>query len=498
MNQRKGILLHLSSLPGEYGIGDLGYEAYQFADWLTANAYSCWQILPVYHTGYGNSPYNPISAFALNPCLVSPELLYEDGLVNLPDLNAAKLPRGTRIAYDSVIRSKHKLLEIAADNYIANNDITEYIESNALYLKPYMAYLSLARLYGDTNWQSFRPEHRRYSESLYRSLYGKFKRSMDQTAAGQVIINDQLQRFKAFLASRNLTLIGDMPLYLSYESSEVWANQDLFLLDGQGNRLQVAGVPPDAFSCDGQLWGNPLYRWDKMRETGFSLFQRRISHALEYLDLLRLDHFIGYVNYWSVPCEIDPRSGTPVLPATAMEGEWLKAEPETFFEAMTQSFDTKRFIAEDLGILNPEVCRIRDDNGFPGMIILQFCFEEGIPDVSSYPASRYLYTGTHDNPTLREWYEELSDDSPSQRNLLAFIRENPHLFDPALVSGPKLERNVHKLMMAIALSSGCGTVIFPLQDVLGYDSSARMNVPGTALGNWQWRLEDLSELDSGL
>lgn len=490
-----GILLHITSLPSEYGIGDFGPEAYQFADILTERGVKYWQILPLYQTGYGNSPYNPLSAFALNPYLISPDLLFEDGLVDQPDLDAAKLPQASHVPYDSVYRLKDQLIAKAADNYLSDIEIYDFIESNALYMKPYLAYTTLSKLYGDDDWHLFRPEHRSYSNELYESLFKSYSRQMLRAACAQAIAKDQLHRFRDYLNSQGLQLIGDMPLYLSYHNSEVWSNRHLFDLDPAGNRLRVAGVPPDAFSENGQLWGNPLYRWDEMRKDGFQLFVHRIRHALSHLDKLRLDHFIGYVNYWSVDCPASDTDGLPALPENALNGTWEKALPEDFFSLLQDLFPMDRFIAEDLGILNSEVCSFRDKYGLPGMIVLQFCFEEGIPNPREFPSERFLYTGTHDNPTVREWWEGLDLDSPSRVNLLRFIRENPTIFvGLGLEDFRDIDSSIHKILCLIAETSGCENVIFPLQDILGLGSEDRMNVPGTALGNWQWRLEDFSQL----
>ncbi len=493
--KKLGVLLHISSLPSEYGIGDLGPEAYQFADILVERGIKYWQILPLNQTGYGNSPYNPLSAFALNPYLISPDLLYEDGLIDLPDLEAAKLPATDNVPYDAVYRLKDTLIARAADNYLSDIEIYDFIESNALYMKPYLAYVTLSKLYGDDNWQSFREEHRRYSPELYESLFKSFGRHMLRAACAQAIVKDQLNRLKDYINDQGLLLIGDMPLYLSYQSAEVWSNPQLFDLDPAGNRLRVAGVPPDAFSETGQLWGNPLYRWDVMREDGFQLFVHRIRNALVHLDILRLDHFIGYVNYWAVPRIAAGTDGLPQLPVTALEGFWERALPEDFFPLLRALFPANRFIAEDLGILNDEVCAFRDQFGLPGMIVLQFCFEESEPNVRAFPPERFLYTGTHDNPTIREWFDDQAEDSPSRINLLKFIRSNASLFAGlGLEDNADIESSIHRIICLIAESSGCANVIIPVPDILGLGSAARMNVPGTALGNWQWRLTDFEEL----
>jgi 4-alpha-glucanotransferase len=491
--KKYGLLLHITSLPNEFGIGDLGPSAYQFADYLAENGYKYWQILPLNQTGYGNSPYNPLSAFALNPYLISPELLYEDGLIDLPDLMSAKLPVGNQVPYESVYRLKDILLKKAGMNYLSDMEIYDYIESNALHLKPYLAYKTLCNLYGDNDWHLFQPEHKQYSDALYETLFRQYSRFILTCACSQALVKDQLHRLKDYLNSQGLLLIGDMPLYLSYHSAEVWSNQHLFDLNAFGERLNVAGVPPDAFSSDGQLWGNPLYNWGLIAESGFKLFSQRITSALSYLDIMRLDHFIGYVNYWSVKCPFD-QYGHPILPADAKQGSWQRAKPDGFFSNLRDSFPPESFIAEDLGILNDEVCRYRDHFDLKGMIVLQFCFEEGVPDPSSYPRNRFIYTGTHDNPTSREWFESLASDSLSRSNLINYVENNRALFAGlALDSEESIATSISKIMCIIAKSSGCENVIIPVQDVLG-DGSLRMNVPGTALGNWQWRMKNFDTL----
>ncbi len=486
--RKTGILLHISSLPGDYGIGDFGPMAYRFADYLISSGHNIWQILPINHCGYGNSPYNPLSAFALNPLLISPELLYQSGLINRYELQAARVPSGSEVIYELVAKTKEKLLYSASENWLMHNDPEAYLELFGTDLKPYLAFLALCRIYGDSAWNGWNREHLHYSEELFRDLYRKFARHMNVWIAGQAILKEQIHSFKAYLDELGLILVGDMPLYLSYESAEVWAYQHLFDLDEEGRRLHFAGVPPDAFAAEGQLWGNPIYNWAAMEKEGFSLFHSRIGQALEYLDILRLDHFIGYVNYWQVDCERDAE-GKPSSPKDARQGKWIDAQPHEFFSGLVNKFGKQRFLAEDLGILTEKVCQVRDSFGFPGMIVLQFCFEESVPEVLNYPADRWLYTCTHDNATTKGWFDALSPDSSSYQNLYEYCRRN-RLRDchTALNS-----ENIHIVMRHIALSTPCLKVIIPMQDILGLDNSARMNIPGTALGNWQWRMTELTD-----
>jgi len=402
-------------------------------------------------------------------------------------LEAVKIPRSNVTRYEQVYILKDKMLAQATANWMLANRTDDYIEENAPFLKPYLTFLSLSKFYDDTCWYNWNEEHRHYSEKLYQKVRLMNSSYFNLRAATQAMLVEQLSWFKERLQELGIILIGDLPLYLAYDSAEVWAHPEYFDLDEQGRRLHFAGVPPDAFAEKGQLWGNPLYRWDVLKQDGFQLFMERIKQALGYLDILRLDHFIGYVNFWQVEPELDA-NGQPVLPKDAIKGSWVRALPEDFFSALLQRFSIKRFIAEDLGILNDDVCRIREQYGFPGMIVLQFCFEEGVPDVKKYPPERWLYTGTHDNQTLHGWFESLSPNSPSYKHLQEYCALHQFTDCQAHLNA----ENIHLIMRNIALSSSCQQVIFPYQDILGLGDEARMNIPGTALGNWQWRLENLN------
>lgn len=474
--KQQGILLHITSLDGEYGIGDLGEAAFRFADYLAENDFTYWQVLPLNHCGYGNSPYNPISAFAFNPYLISLQALFEDGLLTKEDLASAQMPSTGNVDFESVKKLKGEVLRKAAINYLKATDIDSYIEDNAWHLKPYLAFCVLGEIYGNYAWYDWNKEHREYSLDLYERLWHEAKTSLSVYAVWQLFFEKQMTQLKEYLKTKEVSFIGDMPIYLSYESAEVWAHQHLFDLDQDGKRLSVAGVPPDAFSETGQLWGNPIYRWDKLHQTNYELFTRRIAHILQYLDFLRLDHFIGYVNYWKINCP------DAMMPESASNGCWVRALPEDFFFRIKEQFGTKPFIAEDLGILNNDVCSIRDSFGFPGMIILQFCFEESVPNVQDFPFDRFIYTGTHDNQTTVGWWDNLPENSPSRLNMTIFCKR--YLSCDILPN----RSNIHQIMHQTALVSGCERLIIPMQDILGLDDDARMNIPGTALGNWQWRM----------
>jgi 4-alpha-glucanotransferase len=471
--KKSGILLHFTSLSTDFGIGDLGPAAYRFADYLVESGHKIWQILPLNQPGYGDSPYNPISAFAMNEYLISPELLVQDALLKQEEL--ITLPQGKKIDYPAVYAAKNAMHKAAAERYLARHDINDFIAKHAEQIKPYLSFVWLSHRYGNSAWYTWDTIHKSYSESLYESCADSSE--VLRAAALQAIFTEQMLRLKEYLNKRGIALFGDMPLYLSYESAEVWAHQKFFDLDEQGRRLSVAGVPPDAYAPGGQLWGNPTYNWNCLQEEDFNLFLDRIANAFQFMDILRLDHFIGYVNFWKVLCP------DAALPDSAEGGSWVKALPRDFFAALKAKFSIDRFVAEDLGILNNEVCEIRDELGFPGMIVLQFCFEESVPDVAQYPEDRLIYSGTHDNNTTRGWWQELPPDSSSRRHMTQYCSQHLDGISPSA-------NNIAEIMQRIARHSACEIMIFPLQDILGLGSEARMNIPGTAQGNWQWRLTD--------
>lgn len=471
-----GILLHIISLPGPYGIGDFGPNAYKFIDYLKTESHKYWQILPLSHCGYGNSPYNPISAFAIDPHFVSPELLSEAGLVEPGDLLKATQNNGDRVSYAKVQITKSQLWSKALAKYQKLRASRSILSELDPALIPYVCFRYLSDRFKSTAWYNWPEEYRRYSKDIFDKILLKDSDQIRSIIGQQQILQDQYKQLKDYANHNQISIIGDMPLYLSYDSAELWAYQDIFKLDSSGKRISQAGVPPDAFSTDGQLWGNPIYRWDKMSRDGFSFFIERIDHAMQLYDILRLDHFIGLVNYWEVPGDAE----------NAIDGTWKEAMPEAFFTKLLSKYPVDRFIAEDLGILNEKVCHYRDTNGFSGMIVLQFCFEESVPEPQFYPPQCIIYAGTHDNKTSRQWFNELAPDSPSFLHLKGYYQKHPEL---GLGDTPTAD-NVALAFQKIALSSPCRIAIIPMQDVLNLGASARMNIPGTALGNWEWRMPD--------
>jgi 4-alpha-glucanotransferase len=475
----QGILLHLTSLPGDYGCGGLGKEAYEFIDYLKANGYSHWQILPLNYPGYGDSPYNPISSFAGNPFLIDPVKLQQAGLLSIKDLDKARLPNPGMIHFKHLYTSKLKMLRSAYVQFRSREKITaltDYLEREAYWLKPFIAFSFFKEQYKNKAWQLWRQEDRFYSETLFRQLYKKTPDCLLFHVFMQFCFDRQLQDLKQYAVQQDIHIIGDLPLYVSLDSSDVWSRPDLFELDAAGNPLRVAGVPPDAFSETGQLWGNPLYRWDRLQEEGFEWWKHRLHKAFAFADSLRLDHFIGLVNYWAVESK----------EKSAVKGQWLPGPKHAFFDSILKVFPAERFIAEDLGILTDEVNAIRDHYGFPGMIILQFCFQHEFNDILSFPENKIIYTGTHDNQTTRGLFlQNKKENKPDNGFLEAYLRKVGFLPEQDNLT----DSNVSPMLIKLAQASPCRLCIIPMQDILSLTDKARLNIPGTALGNWRWRLQ---------
>jgi len=476
MKRACGVLMHVSSLPSDYGIGDFGDSAYAFVDWLVKQGQSYWQMLPLNHCGYGNSPYNPLSSFLGNGLLISPLMLYRDGLLSVADLQAARVPKQSHVDFERTISFKEALLSKAAHKWLENNSIDESILASGTYQKQALCFALLMGIYQHSRWYEWDKEHRKYSVELFEQLWKVSKEQLRILAVIQKFFDEQYQLLMSYCHAKGIQIIGDIPLYVAYESSDIWANQEIFALSAEGAKVMVSGVPPDAFSDEGQLWGNPVYKWEEMQKNAYDWFLHRIGWALKHYDYLRLDHFIGYVNFWQVPSDCE----------NAVHGEWVKALAEDFFGVLCERFGAQSFIAEDLGILTEEVAHIRDSFGFPGMLVLHFCFDEKPLHSTKFPQHKVLYTGTHDNNTSLGWWDE-------------YMANNPHAMSNYLqsmeLSDIAHEGNCLPSLIEFAYASTCDTVIIPLQDVLGLGSVARMNVPGVALGNWEWMLSDLCVLE---
>jgi 4-alpha-glucanotransferase len=483
--KQTGVLLHITSLPSDFGIGDLGKEAYRFIDYLADNKHTYWQVLPLNYPGFGDSPYNAISTFAGNPLLIDPVKLFEQGFLSKSDLGFAKLPNQGSVDFKNTAITKDRLFRNAYQKFKNSEEFENlylYLHQESYWLKAFSVFSYYKDMYKTANWQSWKTKQKFYTEGMFNHLFETNKDDLMYYMFLQYVFDTQLNDLKAYAAHKGIKIIGDMPIYVSHDSCDVWSNPHLFELDESGKSLLVSGVPPDAFSDSGQLWGNPLYRWDNMQADDYNWWKQRLKKVFKYADRLRLDHFIGYVNYWVVNADDD----------TAVNGKWVDGPKRAFFDTIIQEFPKESFIAEDLGILTDEVNNIRDDYGFPGMIILQFCFQDDKNDVLSFPKDRIIFTGTHDNHTTRGWFLENQNLSNNNND---FMESYLHKVGMLKTSEKLAEHNVSELMIKLALASPCHIAIIPMQDILGLDDRTRMNIPGEAEGNWKWRIIPTEVID---
>ena len=467
-----GLLLHVTSLPSAYGIGDLGPEAFAWIDRLHDAGQRWWQALPMGPTGYGNSPYQPLSSFAGNALIISPELLMAEGLLfrgDCPD----PFPPGP-IDYASVISFKERLLGIAWSRFqqSGRGDLRSQYEkfcfAEATWLEDYALFRALKALYKGACYVEWPAELVQRDRSALADAKRELRDEIDRVRFEQFLVSRQGENLKAYAHSKGVTLIGDLPFFVSPDSSDVWAHPELFVLDERRRPKFVAGVPPDYFSAQGQLWGNPVYDWGALRNTGYRWWVDRFRALLSHVDMIRLDHFRGFAAAWYVPF------GAP----TAQTGSWQAGPGDQFFRNVEAELGGLPFIAEDLGLITPDVESLRDQFHIPGTRVLQFAFD-GNQANPYLPANldhnSVMYTGTHDNPTSREWFEELTDSQRENLSSRYFGTGAAGIIEP----GPAL--------MRMAWQSRAALAIAPLQDLLNCGREARMNVPGLAGGNWRWR-----------
>jgi 4-alpha-glucanotransferase len=471
-----GLLLHVTSLPSPYGVGDLGPSAFSWIDRLHDAGQEWWQALPLGPTGYGNSPYQSMSSFAGNPLLISPGSLIADGLIQASD--AQPQFSGDAVDYDSVIPFKRRLLETAWTNFKAgqrsDRDLApaygEFCARQAHWLEDYALFRALKEKYHQAYYLEWPAELVQRSPSALAEARRELASQIDEVHFAQFLLFRQADQLREHAHARGVSLIGDLPFFVSPDSSDVWANPELFLLDEQHRPRFVAGVPPDYFSAQGQLWGNPVYNWDALRSTGYQWCIDRLRALLAHVDVIRLDHFRGFAAAWHVP------AGAP----SAESGHWVAGPGASFLEAVQTELGHLPFIAEDLGMITADVQALRDQFRLPGMRVLQFAFD-GHADNPYLPPNfvhnTVAYTGTHDNATTRQWYEELPDSQ--RQNLWSYLKRAPGASADA---APEL--------MRLAWSSPAALAIAPLQDLLNLGSEARMNVPGRADGNWRWRVRE--------
>jgi 4-alpha-glucanotransferase len=478
-NRSAGILLHPTSLPGPFGIGDLGPAAYRWVEALARAKQKWWQILPLGPTGYGDSPYQAFSAFAGNPYLLSPDFLVRDGLLAESDLAGFNFPPG-RIDYGRAIEFKIRLAKRAWDNFKSGKaaalrgEFDNFKQTQASWLDDYALFRALKDAHGGASWLEWeRPLIVREPAALGNAR----KVVSDQFGMyqfGQFLFFRQWHDIKKFSNDHGIRLIGDVPIFVSSDSADVWSNHGLFLLDEHRHPLFVAGVPPDYFSSTGQLWGNPLYDWEAIKKTDYAWWVARLRATLEQVDLIRLDHFRGFESYWEIP------AGMP----TAEVGRWVKGPGDDLFRALRRHLGSLPLIAEDLGIITEEVGEMRDRLALPGMRILQFAFGGAVEDrflPHNYERNTVVYTGTHDNDTTRGWYATLGDREKDFTRRYLGRDANDIAWD----------------LIRLAWSSIADFALAPLQDVLDLGTEARMNLPGQASGNWSWRFQ-AEQLNEGV
>jgi len=467
-----GVLLHVASLPSPYGIGDVGPAALAWIDRLHEAGQSWWQALPLGPTGYGNSPYQSLSSFAGNELVISPADLIEDGLLRASDCEGNAFPV-TAIDYSAVIPFKQRLLETASINFVAGArpdlrpSFDQFCHDQMHWLEDYALFRALKARYNGVYYLEWPAELVERNPAALASARRELADQIGQVRFAQFLLFRQGARLKEHARAKRVRLIGDVPFFVSPDSSDVWANPELFLLDERHRPRFVAGVPPDLFTAQGQLWGNPIYNWDALHQTDYRWCIDRLRALLAHVDMIRLDHFRGFVAAWNIP------NGAP----TAETGQWVPGPGADFFSAADKELGALPFIAEDLGLITPDVIALRDQFGLPRMRVLQFAFDgksdnTHLPD--NYVSNTAVYTGTHDNPTTRGWFEELPDQE--KQTVWDYLRR------PA---GDSCE--VAPALINLAWSSVAALAMAPLQDLLNLGNEARMNVPGQAEGNWRWR-----------
>ncbi len=467
-----GVLLHVTSLPSYGGIGDFGPAAYAFVDFLVAAKQRLWQVLPLSPTGYGDSPYSALSAFAGNPLLISLERLVNDGWLRPERIEGLPGHEGPA-DFEAVTRLKLPLLEEAAANFLdhapddARGRFQHFSETNSSWLADYAMFAVLRRRFGYVSWHEWPTEYALRKDEAMTETLNKYGRELGIEQVMQFFFHEQWCALRKYSAERKIRVLGDVAIFVSYDSADVWVHPEIFELDADGRPLRVAGVPPDYFSKTGQRWGNPLYKWKLLQQRGFDWWVARIRRSLALYEMIRLDHFRGFEAYWSIPAEAE----------TAVNGVWVKAPGHELFERLKEVFGDLPFVAEDLGLITPEVDELREHFGMPGMRVLQFGFVDRGSHLhlpQNFVPKTVVYTGTHDNNTTLGWWRQEATE-PERRHLQTYIQPIKH------------DADVVWAMIRTAARSVANICIVPMQDILHLGSEARMNTPSAGSGNWTWR-----------
>ncbi len=468
--RRSGVLMPVSSLPSRFGIGGFSKEAYDFVDFLAASGQSLWQILPLGPTGYGDSPYQSFSTFAGSPYYISLDALIEEGLLTEEECSSVDFGNDTkRVDYEKIYYTRFELLRKAFEraNRSDDADYSAFVKENELWLKDYAMYMAVKDSLGGVSWIEWDEEIRLRKPKAMKKYEKELADDIAFYSYQQYLFSKHWSALKEYANKKGIQIVGDIPIYVAFDSADTWAKPELFQLDQKNVPTAVAGCPPDAFSATGQLWGNPLYRWDYHEETGFAWWMQRLAHCFDIYDIVRIDHFRGFDEYWAVPYGDE----------TAENGEWKPGPGYKLFEVMKKTLGNRAVIAEDLGFLTPSVLKLVKKTGYPGMKILQFAFDS--TGESDYLPHKYtnncvVYTGTHDNDTVNGWLATLNKKDLAFAKKYVNVKRTPELCET---------------LIRTALGSVADTAIIPMQDYLGLGGEARINTPSTLGGNWEWRME---------
>ena len=481
--RQSGVLMHISSLPGKYGIGSFGQSAYDFVDFLVRTKQRYWQILPLGTTSYGDSPYQSFSAFAGNTYFIDFDILIEEGLLNEVDVKGADFGDDPRkVDYAKIFDARRPIMEKAVARFLKADDLSDYesfVEQNAAWLEVFAEYMAIKEHFDNLAWTEWPDEAiRRREPASLTSYREKLADKLTYHRVTQYLFFKQWLRLKAYANEHHIEIVGDMPIYVAADSADVWAQPHFFKTDAVGKPTCVAGCPPDEFSETGQLWGNPIYDWEAMDKDGYAWWIERLRESFKIYDIVRIDHFRGFESYWEVPADSD----------TSATGKWVKGPDYKLFAAVKEALGDLNIIAEDLGFMTDEVIELRERTGFPGMKILQFAFnpdDESIDSPHLAPNNSVMYTGTHDNNTVLGWYKDEIDDATRQYM--------------AQYTNRKEYETVPHAMLRTIFSSVSFMAIATMQDLLELDSEARMNYPSTIGGNWTWRMtaEELNPIVEG-
>lgn len=465
------------SLPSKYGIGCFSKEAYKFVDKLKKAGQSYWQILPLGPTGYGDSPYQSFSTFAGNPYYIDLKTLIKDGLLTKKECKEYDFgEKEDEIDYEKIYRARFKVLKKAYDRFEKGKDYNDFVNENSYWLEDYALYMAIKDRNNGVSWKEWEAPLRDREESALAQAREELAEEIDFYRFQQYEFDRQWKKLHAYANAQGVKIIGDIPIYVAFDSADTWASPELFQFDENNNPTGVAGCPPDAFSATGQLWGNPLYNWEYHKETGYAWWIQRIAYCLKLYDVVRIDHFRGFDEYYAIPYGEE----------TAVNGKWMPGPGMDLFRAIEAKLGRPEIIAEDLGFLTPSVLKLLKDSGFPGMKVLQFAFDARessnyLPH--TYPTNCVVYTGTHDNDTTRGWYHEVGKDA---RDFAKEYMCKPRLDEDTLTGD----------FIAMAMSSVADLCVIPMQDYLNLGSSARINIPSTLGGNWVWRMTKKQFSDS--